>query len=91
VTFARLEPRRFGRVLLFRAPKIAAKDAISWLRGSRKPGTRPPEAGASHLFMDLFFLFAVLFSALLPACFAPAPFPSLFQYLVLYSAPIGAL
>jgi hypothetical protein len=41
--------------------------------------------------MALFFLFLGLFSVLLPACSAVAPFPSLFQCLFLYLAHIGAL
>jgi len=52
---------------------------------------RPPETGAIVQLIVLLFLFPVLFSALLPACSALAPFPSLFQYLVLYLAHIGAL
>jgi hypothetical protein len=79
--------------------KVAAKDMVSSRAaadcgdgGNRKPGMRPPEAGASvHLLIALFFLFPVLLSLLLFACSARAPFPSLFQWLFLYSAHIGAL
>jgi hypothetical protein len=52
---------------------------------------RPPETGAIVQWSVLLFLFPALLSALLPACSAPALFPSLFQYLVLYSAHIGVL
>jgi len=52
---------------------------------------RPPETGAIVLFIALFFLFPFPVPVLLFACSAGAPFPSLFQWLFLYLAYIGAL
>jgi hypothetical protein len=89
--------------LLFGARRTAASDVISSLRaladrcdgGNSKPGMRPPKTGAIVLLIALFFLFPVLFPVLFPillfACLALAPFPSLLQWLFLYSAHIGAL
>jgi len=56
VTFARPQPHRFGRALLFKC-KVTAQDAISLLRaladrrdgGNRKQETRPSATGAGVL------------------------------------------
>jgi hypothetical protein len=56
VTFARPEPHRFGRALLFKHARSPQRDVISLLRAPAV-GIRPPETGATVLFIALFSLF----------------------------------
>jgi hypothetical protein len=61
----------------FQAGKLAATDVISWLR-------------ALSLFFLFRFLFCLLFGPVI-RCFGARAFPSLFQWLLLYLAHVGAL